>query len=301
VLKDALTKWITLIPAHAKDMYTVQKQYLEHWTSKFGAPDMLITDRGGEFHNVMAKQLAELWGVRKIATTARNPRSDGLAENQMRTIKDMLQSYIHSNQQDWDDYLPLVAQAYNVEINTSTGFTPYFLMFGREMNMASEEHLEQLEVEDFHEMVRRTKEVQAWCWHYAAHKVSNNTVKFNRVPLERLPFKPYEAGDYFYLRVVPKRLYKNELEEKAHQVSAKLQFRYTGPYMVHEQLSPVLYSAYIHGKLKRCHAINMKASAKCNRKERLYSGAIGVDPQTRQRLAVQERRAGDSRVDHEGV
>eukprot|EP01034_Spumella_vulgaris_P022164 gene22164-28272_t len=296
VLKDALTKWVTLIPAHAKDMYTVQKQYLEHWTSKFGAPDVLISDRGGEFHNVMAKQLAELWGVRKIATTPRNPRSDGLVENQMRTIKDMLQSYIHSNQQDWDDYLPLVAQAYNTTCNSATGFSPYFLMFGREMNMASEGHLEQMEVEDFHEMVRRTKEVQEWCWHYAGNKVSDNTVKFNRVPLERLPFKPYEAGDFFYLRVVPKRLYKNEMEEKAHQISAKLQFRYTGPYMVHEQLSPVLYSAYIHGKLKRCHAINMKPSAKSSKRERIHDGTNGPGVHVRNRLGAQSVRGADSAV-----
>jgi hypothetical protein len=191
----------------------------------------------------------------------------------MRTIKDMLQSYINTNQQDWDDYLPLVAQAYNTTVNDATGMTPFFLMFGREMHMASEQHLEQMEVAEFHEMVRRTKEVQQWCWHYAGTRVSKNTVKFNRAPVERLPFKPYERGDYFYLRVVPKRVYKNELEERAHQISAKLQFRYTGPYRVHEQLSPVLYTAYIHGALKRCHAINMKLASKAKTPSGAQQGA----------------------------
>jgi hypothetical protein len=262
VLKDALTKWITLIPAHTKEMYSVQKSYIEQWTSQFGAPEMLITDRGTEFHNMIAKQLAELWGVRKIATTSRNPRSNGQIENQMRTTKDMLQSYINDNQQDWDEYLPHVAQAYNNTVNSATGMTPYYLMFGTEMNMASEEHTESMDAVDFHELVRRTKEVQQGCWQYVGDRVVDNSNRHNVVPRERLAFKPYEAGDYFYLRVVPKRFYKSENEEQAYQISAKLQFRYTGPYMVSAVISPVLYESQIHGKVKRVHAINMKPASK---------------------------------------
>jgi hypothetical protein len=267
VLKDALTKWVSIMPIHNKDMYIVQKQYIDQWTSQFGAPDMLITDRGSEFHNMIAKQLAILWDVKKVATTPRNPRSDGLAENQMRTLKDMLQSYIQSNQKDWDEYLPLVAQAFNNTVNDATGMTPFFLMFGHEMNMASEDHVDEMEVEDFHETVRRHKEVQQWCWWYVGNRVVKNVDKFNKVPVERLQFKPYKHGDFFYLRVVPKRVYKSEKDEKAHQISSKLQFRYTGPYMIHDVISTVLYSSYIHGKLKRVHAINMKPASRTRQVE----------------------------------
>ena len=273
VLKDALTKWITTIPVHSKDMYTVQKSYLDHWTSIYGAPDMLITDRGTEFHNIMAKQLAELWGVRKIATTPKNPRSDGQVENQMRTVKDMLASYIKKNQNDWDEYLPLVSQAYNSVCNDATGFTPYFLMYGREMNMASEDHTESVNVDDFHDMVVRVKEIQQWYWNYVGERVVKNSENMTSrvIPVERLVYKPYVVGDFFYHRVVPKRAYKSVNEEKAEKISSKLQFRYVGPYMVTEVVSPVVYGATIHGKYKRVHSLNMKP-ASTGRKDKSRRG-----------------------------
>jgi hypothetical protein len=196
----------------------------------------------------------------------------------MRTIKDMLQSYIQSNQLDWDEYLPLVAQAFNNTINDATGMTPFFLMFGHEMNMAAEEHIDEMEVEDFHETVRRHKEVQQWCWWYVGNRVVKNVETFNRVPAERLQFRPYRHGDFFYLRVVPKRVYRSEKDEKAHYISSKLQFRYTGPYMIHECISPVLYSSYIHGKLKRVHAINMKPAS--------YSKTIAADHSARKPAVI---------------
>ncbi len=272
VIKDALTKWITLIPVHNKDMYTVQKAYLEHWTSIYGAPEMLITDRGTEFHNIMAKQLAELWGVRKVSTTPKNPRSDGQVENQMRTVKDMLASYIKKNQTDWDEFLPLVAQAYNTTINSATGMTPYFLMYGREMNMASEEHTASVNVEDFHDMISRVKEIQQWYWAYAGSRVVKNSENTNRVPAERLAYKPYQVGDFFYHRVVPQRGHKNENEEKMQKISSKLQFRYVGPYMVDEVVSPIVYRTTVHGKTKRVHAINMKP-ASVGRKDKKETAA----------------------------
>ena len=242
-LKCALTKWLTLIPIRTKDMQEVQREYLDNWVAHYGAPTMLITDRGTEFHNSVASQLSALWGCRKITTTARNPRSDGQIENQMRTIKDMLQSYIESSQEDWDEHLPLVAQSYNNTINSATGFTPYFMMHGTEMSYPSEEHLEALDADDFHYMTQRSKEVMEWCWSYAGRRVVSNSEKANKVPAERLVFRPYEVGDFFFLRVVPKSTYKSKAEEEAIQVSSKLQFRYTGPYQVLKVLMPVLYQA----------------------------------------------------------
>eukprot|EP01034_Spumella_vulgaris_P021959 gene21959-28040_t len=207
----------------------------------------------------------------------------------------MLQSYISANQQDWDEYLPHVAQAFNNTINSATGFSPYYLMFGTEMNMASEDHVVAMDVEDFHDLVRRTKEVQQWCWQYVGSRVVENSNHHNRVPRERLAFKPYNSGDFFFLRVVPKRLYKSENEEQAYHISAKLQFRYTGPYMVSEVISPVLYTASIHGKVKRVHAINMKPASK--------RGADQREATTTREVAIARTKetGGKSRYEHGAI
>ena len=38
-----------------------------------------------------------------------------------------------ANKDTWDQYLPLVEFAYNNSINPSTGFTPFYLVYGREV------------------------------------------------------------------------------------------------------------------------------------------------------------------------
>jgi hypothetical protein len=50
---------------------------------------------------------------------------NGCVENHNRTIKDQLYHFVEARQKDRDIYL----------LNSATGYTPYYLMFGRECNM----------------------------------------------------------------------------------------------------------------------------------------------------------------------
>jgi hypothetical protein len=56
-------------------------------------------------------------------------------ENHNRTMKDQLYHFVEARQKDWDIYLPTVQLMYNTTVNSATGYTPYYLMFGRECNM----------------------------------------------------------------------------------------------------------------------------------------------------------------------
>ena len=128
-------------------------------------------------------------------------------------------------------------------------------------------------MEDFHEKVRRMKEVQQWCWVYAGTRVEKNQEGYNRVPVEKLEFVPYEVGDFFYTRVVPKRVPKSKKAEERIILSAKLQFRYAGPYVIKEKLSPIVYRAIIHNKERVVHALNMKPA---NKKRKFIKRVINL-------------------------
>ena len=54
--------------------------------------------------------------------TARNPQANGLAENQVKTVKDMLASYIAADQRG---FLANLSMFINSTISQSTQFTPY--------------------------------------------------------------------------------------------------------------------------------------------------------------------------------
>jgi len=47
-------------------------------------------------------------------------------------MRSMIAKLVGENQRDWDEKLPAVAFVYRASEQQTTGFTPYFLMFGRE-------------------------------------------------------------------------------------------------------------------------------------------------------------------------
>ena len=58
-----------------------------------------------------------------------------MVERFNRTLQDMLTTYVNSNQSDWDIYLPSMLFAYRMCTHSTTGQSPYFLMYVREPNM----------------------------------------------------------------------------------------------------------------------------------------------------------------------
>ena len=72
-------------------------------------------------------------GLKKMRTTAYNPRSNGLTEQSNSMVKNYLTSVIVQYGQFrnvWDSYLLEACFAYNTSIHSSTGFSPAELMFG---------------------------------------------------------------------------------------------------------------------------------------------------------------------------
>jgi hypothetical protein len=61
-------------------------------------------------------------------STAFHPQTDGQTERADRTLQAVLRSYAESRD-DWDEWLPFVAAAYNSTVHESTGRTPFEMNF----------------------------------------------------------------------------------------------------------------------------------------------------------------------------
>ena len=79
----------------------------------------------------------EIWNTQ---TTPFHPQSDGTSERSIRTVNSMLAKIVHEVQRNWDLYIPSTYLAYNTSVHSSTGFTPSFLEFGRELRLPSALH-----------------------------------------------------------------------------------------------------------------------------------------------------------------
>ena len=98
---------------------------------RFGFPGKIHHDQGQAFNSKMWKELHRCSGVAASNTTPYHPMGDGMVERLNRTAQNMLRALPEKEKSRWKDHLPKLAFAYNSTVNKSTGYSPFFLMFGR--------------------------------------------------------------------------------------------------------------------------------------------------------------------------
>ena len=133
VVGDYFTKWVEAYPMINMEAKTVADLFVHQFVSRFGVPDTLHTDQGRNFESSLLKEVCQLLGVSKTRTSPYHPQSDGFVERFNRTLLDLLSIAASENEHDWDLHLPLVMMAYRTSVQESTGCTPFYLMFGREI------------------------------------------------------------------------------------------------------------------------------------------------------------------------
>ena len=266
VIKDALTRYVEIVPIKAKNELVIAKELVEKIYCRHGAPAILISDNGTEFINELMKQICVLLNIGRISTTPYHPQANGLVEQHNATLKSMLAVYVNRFQDDWDLYLPHVAYAYNTTISTATGFTPFCMLYGREARQLCNQWIERYEKDEGEkqEFVVKLAAALQLGWDLAGAKKGPTVARWNTIAKARLPFKEFEIGSRFFLRTVPTYLatttQKTTLgeEEALPAISKKLQAKWTGPHKVTKKFSPVLYETVINNVPRVVHALHMK-------------------------------------------
>ncbi len=98
-----------------------------------GLPEHIVSDRDPRFISKFWTALWKKTGTHLGMTSSYHPQTDGQTERANKTIEEMLRSYVQTNGSDWDKYLPALEFAYNSSIHATTGFSPFFLTYGREL------------------------------------------------------------------------------------------------------------------------------------------------------------------------
>ncbi|KAL2099488.1 hypothetical protein ACEWY4_003882 [Coilia grayii] len=101
--------------------------------SRVGIPQEVLTDQGTAFLSRTMKQVYSLLGIKGIRTTPYHPQTDGLVERYNQTLKGMLRKFVAVNGKDWDRWLPYLLFAYQEVPQASTGFSPFELLYGRQV------------------------------------------------------------------------------------------------------------------------------------------------------------------------
>lgn len=137
VIIDQFSKMISLTPTQRQDEKTIHRVLLHHWIYKFGKPKYIVSDRGKVFEGSQIKDLVEKYNIQWIFTSPYDHKSNGLAERAIRTIRDMIVTFLNDGRIEgsWDEIMPKIEYSLNSTVQESTGFSPMEIIFGRKVNI----------------------------------------------------------------------------------------------------------------------------------------------------------------------
>ena len=130
-LMDLYTKYPEAIPLKKVDNEAVLEAFLEV-ISRHGIPETILTDQGSVFMSRLTKSVCNYLGIEQIRTSPYHPQSDGALERWHACLKGMLKRS-EVDLKLWDRHLKYLLFAYRDTPHMVTGFSPFTLLFGREV------------------------------------------------------------------------------------------------------------------------------------------------------------------------
>ena len=135
VMQDHFSKYVVAYVVKDQMACTATETLKNGYFGLFGAPAYLVSDQGKAFTGHLISNLCELYGVQKLRTSPYHAQTNGQVERMNQTIIRMIGKLEEDKKACWSEHLPEMLSAYNGTRSAVTGYSPYFLLFGRKSRM----------------------------------------------------------------------------------------------------------------------------------------------------------------------
>jgi transposase InsO family protein len=196
VIVDRFSKMIIVVPTNMElSAMGMARIYRDRVWSKHGLPRKIISDRGPQFAAQFMKDLNKLVGITGNLSTAYHPQTNGQTERMNQEIEQYLRVFVNYRQSDWAEWLACAEFSYNDKVQSSTGFSPFYVNYGRHPYKGTNPRWEaksQSAIE-FVEHVKKVREETE-----AALKQSSETMK-RAYDKKKGESREYQPGERVYL------------------------------------------------------------------------------------------------------
>ena len=181
-------------------------------------------------------------GVQKIRTSPHHPQTNGQVERAHQTLRRMIGKLEGANKENWTDHLSELTFAYNSTRSAITGYSPYYLMFGRrprfpvDFHFPTKVHIKDYEVDSYVAQLRsRLKQY----FQYATQACLQEAERQKRLYDRRSHAAELKPGDQVLARVlgyVGKRKINDKWESEPYIVQGRLHPGSAAPiYLLHDK------------------------------------------------------------------
>lgn len=230
----AFTKFARAWPLSNVTSETIARCLVDKHLSIFGLPQTIHSDNGSNFCSDLMVELYKLLGIRQTRSHVYCAFNNGMIERWHLTLEEAIATQANKTPRSWCEYVPLCVLSYNSQVHSSSGFSPFKMMFGEEARLPIDL------------MFGSTPSDQNICPHEYVnwlestlgeiHEASNKKQESKRIYMKRHYDKsaygqPHQVGDLVWIL-------KGRFEQRK---APKLAKPFKGPYIIREKLSDISY------------------------------------------------------------
>ncbi|WRX25299.1 Integrase [Theobroma cacao] len=142
---DYFTKWVEAASYANVTQKVVCRFIQKEIVCRYGLPERIITDNASNLNGAMVKDVCAKFKIKHHNSTTYRPKMNGAVEAANKNIKKIVEKMTEVYK-DWHEKLPFALHAYRTSVRTSTGATPYSLVYGAEAVLPVEVEIPSLRV-----------------------------------------------------------------------------------------------------------------------------------------------------------
>ena len=199
IITDHYSRFAQAVKTSNQTAMTTAQAAYDHFFSRYGFPQKIVTDQGTNFESHLFKDLCKVAKITKLRTTSYHPQGNGNSERFNSTLINMIKTLEQEHKVKWTTHLNTLCSAYNSTVHSSTGFSPYWLMMGRKPRLAVDlnlgTNLPELGLSSSSKYIQDLERRSQWSYKLAQEHMKKQAEKAKKYYDRRVRCSKLEPGD----------------------------------------------------------------------------------------------------------